>query len=59
MYKIDPTSNRISPIQAKRFSDLGFTERKHLQELLEILKLALARYSFQSQVVFRLNFQYA
>jgi hypothetical protein len=35
MFKIDRTSNRINPLEAKRFSDLGFTERKHLQECLE------------------------
>lgn len=35
MFKIDPMQNRIVPIQAKRFGELGFTERKHLQEWLE------------------------
>ncbi len=34
MFKIDPTSNRISRIQSKSFSELGFTERAHLQEWL-------------------------
>ena len=29
MFKINPTANRISPLEVKRFSDLGFTERKH------------------------------
>lgn len=43
MFKIDPTANRISPLQAKRFSDLGFTERKHLQEWLENTPQALAQ----------------
>lgn len=34
MFKIDTESNRISRIEAKRFSDLGFRERDHLQEWL-------------------------
>ena len=34
MYKINPSSNRISKLEVKRFSDLGFTERHHLQEWL-------------------------
>ncbi|MBN4053385.1 DUF4268 domain-containing protein [Haliea sp. AH-315-K21] len=34
MYKIDKSSNRISQLEVKRFSDLGFTERNHLQEWL-------------------------
>jgi len=43
MFKIDPTANRITPLEAKRFSDLGFTERKHLQEWLENYPQALAQ----------------
>ncbi|MBW7471156.1 DUF4268 domain-containing protein [Marinobacter sp. F4218] len=43
MFKIDPTSNRINPLEVKRFSDLGFTERKHLQEWLENYPQALAQ----------------
>jgi hypothetical protein len=35
MFKIDEGANPISPLEVKRFSDLGFTERKHLQEWLE------------------------
>ena len=35
MFKINPSANRISPLKIKRFSDLGFTGRKHLQEWLE------------------------
>lgn len=35
MFKLDPAANRINPLEVKRFSDLGFTERKHLQEWLE------------------------
>lgn len=41
MFKIDPTANRIQPLEAKRFSELGFSERKHLQEWLENYPQAL------------------
>lgn len=34
MFKIDKESNRISKIQPKRFGELGFREREHLQEWL-------------------------
>lgn len=43
MFKIDPAHNRITPIEAKRFSDLGFSERKHLQEWLEHCPQALSQ----------------
>jgi hypothetical protein len=43
MFKIDPHSNRINPLEVKRFSDLGFTERKHLQEWLENYPQALTQ----------------
>jgi hypothetical protein len=43
MFKIDAASNRINPLEVKRFSDLGFTERKHLQEWLENYPQALAQ----------------
>ncbi|QGT78184.1 DUF4268 domain-containing protein [Guyparkeria halophila] len=43
MFKIDPTANRISPLEVKRFAELGFTERKHLQEWLENTPQALAQ----------------
>jgi hypothetical protein len=43
MFKIDSASNRITPLEAKRFGDLGFTERKHLQEWLENYPQALAQ----------------
>lgn len=59
MFKIDPTANRISPLNAKRFSDLGFTERKHLQGWLEILTLTLAQCDFQRPVVIRSHFEHA
>jgi len=32
MYVIDKKSNRVSKVQQKTFSELGFMERKHLQE---------------------------
>ncbi|AZN33303.1 DUF4268 domain-containing protein [Pseudoalteromonas sp. Xi13] len=34
MFKIDRTSNSITPIKNKSFTELGFTERNHLQEWL-------------------------
>ncbi|MDR5904802.1 DUF4268 domain-containing protein [Franzmannia qiaohouensis] len=43
MYKIDPAQNRIAPLEARRFGELGFTERKHLQEWLENCPQALAQ----------------
>jgi hypothetical protein len=43
MFKIDTAQNRIAPIEAKRFTDLGFGERKHLQEWLEHCPQALAQ----------------
>ncbi|MCD1655506.1 DUF4268 domain-containing protein [Treponema zuelzerae] len=35
MFKIDPNTNRIIPLEVKRFLELQFEERKHLQEWLE------------------------
>ena len=32
MFTINPQENRISPVKMKTFSELGFSERKHLQE---------------------------
>lgn len=34
MFTIHHQTNRISPVKVKTFSELGFTERKHLQEWL-------------------------
>jgi len=34
MYKIDRSANRINRLPQRRFSDLGFREREHLQEWL-------------------------
>ncbi len=43
MFKIDLAQNRLTPIQARRFGELGFSERKHLQEWLEHCPQALAQ----------------
>lgn len=34
MFTVDSQANRIQPVKTKTFSELGFTERKHLQEWL-------------------------
>ncbi|HAH1351366.1 DUF4268 domain-containing protein [Escherichia coli] len=34
MFTVNYQTNRISPVKTKKFSELGFTERKHLQEWL-------------------------
>ncbi|MGY6476595.1 DUF4268 domain-containing protein [Vibrio parahaemolyticus] len=34
MFTVNHQINRISPVKTKKFSELGFTERKHLQEWL-------------------------
>ncbi len=34
MFTVNHQANRISPVKAKKFSELGLTERKHLQEWL-------------------------
>ena len=41
MYKIDQTANRIIEVDSPRFSELGFTERHHLQEWLAHTPTAL------------------
>ncbi|MBE9572671.1 MAG: DUF4268 domain-containing protein [Proteobacteria bacterium] len=41
MYQIDKAKNRIKPLTVKKFSDLGFQERDHLQEWLANEPLAL------------------
>ncbi|MDC8803193.1 DUF4268 domain-containing protein [Halomonas pacifica] len=43
MYKIDSAQNRIAPLEARRFGELGFSERKHLQEWLENCPQVLAQ----------------
>ncbi|WNK20208.1 DUF4268 domain-containing protein [Halomonas piscis] len=56
MFKIDPASNRIQPLEAKRFSDLGFTERAHLQEWLESCPEALAQSSGEELLIIQKEF---
>jgi hypothetical protein len=34
MFTLDSQTNRIQPVKTKTFTELGFTERKHLQEWL-------------------------
>ena len=34
MFTVDHHTNRITPVKNKSFSELGLTERKHLQEWL-------------------------
>ena len=34
MFTVNQRTNRINPVKTKRFNELGFTERKHLQEWL-------------------------
>jgi hypothetical protein len=41
MFKIDSATNRITPLQARKFGDLNFTERNHLQEWLANMPEAL------------------
>jgi hypothetical protein len=41
MYQIDRVQNRIKQLSVKKFSDLGFTERGHLQEWLANEPMAL------------------
>ncbi len=43
MFKINPDNNSIRPLGATSFSDLGFSERKHLQEWLANYPKALVR----------------
>lgn len=31
MFTVNHQTNRISPVKTKKFNELGFTERKHLQ----------------------------
>lgn len=41
MFQIDRSQNRLNPLKACRFSELGFREREHLQEWLANLPSAL------------------
>lgn len=56
MFKIDPKSNRINPLEVKRFSDLGFTERKHLQEWLENYPQALTQNDSEELLIIQKEF---
>lgn len=56
MFKIDPHSNRINPLEVKRFSELGFTERKHLQEWLENYPQALAQEDGEELLIIQKEF---
>jgi hypothetical protein len=56
LFKIDRTANRINPLEVKRFSDLGFTERKHLQEWLENYPKALAQGDGQELLIIQKEF---
>ena len=56
MFKIDPASNRINPLEAKRFGELGFGERKHLQEWLENCPQALARSEGEELLIIQKEF---
>ena len=41
MFQIDRAQNRLQPLEEKRFAELGFRERNHLQEWLANLPTAL------------------
>ena len=41
MYQINPTTNELIELHAKRFGELGFKEREHLQEWLANCPTAL------------------
>jgi len=56
MYKIDPARNRIAPLEAKRFGELGFSERKHLQEWLENCPQALAQSDGEELLIIQKEF---
>ena len=56
MYKIDTSRNRISAIETKRFSELGFGERKHLQEWLEHCPQALAQEEGEELLIIQKEF---
>ncbi|TDX26021.1 uncharacterized protein DUF4268 [Modicisalibacter xianhensis] len=56
MFKIDAAKNRISPLEAKRFGELGFSERKHLQEWLEHYPQALAQSEGEELLIIQKEF---
>ncbi|MCW8127609.1 DUF4268 domain-containing protein [Microbulbifer halophilus] len=56
MYKIDPAHNRIAPLEPCRFGELGFGERRHLQEWLENCPQALAQGDGEELLVIQKEF---
>jgi hypothetical protein len=56
MFKIDSITNRINPLEVKRFTDLGFTERKHLQEWLENYPQALTQDNGEELLIIQKKF---
>lgn len=56
MYKIDSAQNRIAPLEAKRFGELGFSERKHLQEWLENCPKALTQADGEELLIIQKEF---
>ncbi len=56
MYKIHIDQNRITPVEAKRFTDLRLTERKHLQEWLEHCPEALAQNEGEELLIIQKEF---
>ncbi len=58
MLRIDPASNRINPLEVKHFSDLGFSECKHLQGWLQNSMPTLAQRDGLRPVVIRSNIQH-
>lgn len=47
MFMVNHQTNRISPVKTKKFSGLGFSERKYLQEWLAYQPDALLELKFQ------------
>lgn len=38
MFRIDRDANEIQPLKQRTFTELGFKERAHLQEVAKMLK---------------------
>ncbi|WP_299257488.1 DUF4268 domain-containing protein [uncultured Kushneria sp.] len=56
MFRIDASTNRINPLEVKRFTELGFGERKHLQEWLENCPQALAQADGEELLIIQKEF---
>ncbi|MCX2525332.1 DUF4268 domain-containing protein [Larsenimonas rhizosphaerae] len=56
MFRIDASTNRINPLEVKRFTELGFGERKHLQEWLENCPQALAQVDGEELLIIQKEF---